>query len=79
MIWNQRTVLVRCLGLLLEAGPRERELSISLGEGLLVQKIGHSIHSFIHSTNLRDFPGGPVVKTPCFHCKGHRFDPWSWN
>ena len=23
-----------------------------------------------------DFPGGPVVKTPCFHCRGHRFDPW---
>ena len=21
-----------------------------------------------------DFPGGPVVKTPCFHCMGHRFD-----
>ena len=23
----------------------------------------------------RDFPGGPVVKTLCFHCRG--FDPWS--
>ena len=22
------------------------------------------------------FPVGPVVKIPCFHCKGHRFDPW---
>ena len=22
-----------------------------------------------------DFPGGPVVKTLCFHCKGHGFDP----
>ena len=21
-----------------------------------------------------DFPGGLVVKTPCFHCKGHRFN-----
>ena len=21
----------------------------------------------------RDFPGGPVVKTPCFHCMGHEF------
>ena len=20
-----------------------------------------------------DFPGGPVVKTPCFHCRGHGF------
>ena len=22
------------------------------------------------------FPGGVVVKTLLFHCKGHRFDPW---
>ena len=26
-----------------------------------------------------DFPGGPVVRTLCFHCRGHRFDPWSGN
>ena len=26
-----------------------------------------------------DFPGGPVVKTPCFQCRGHRFDSWSGN
>ena len=25
---------------------------------------------------FRDFPGGPVVKTPHFHCEGHRFDDW---
>ena len=24
-----------------------------------------------------DFPGGPVVKTPHFHFRGHEFDPWS--
>ena len=28
---------------------------------------------------LRDFPCGPVVKTLCFHCRGHRFDPWLGN
>lgn len=22
------------------------------------------------------FLGGPVVKTPCFHYKGHRFNSW---
>ena len=28
----------------------------------------------------RDLPGGPVVKTPCSHCRGHRrFHPWSGN
>ena len=26
-----------------------------------------------------DFPGGPVVKTLGFHCRGHEFDPWSGN
>jgi len=24
-----------------------------------------------------DFSGGPVVKTPCFQCRGYRFDSWS--
>ena len=27
----------------------------------------------------RDFPGGPVVKTPHFQCRGCEFDPWSEN
>ena len=27
----------------------------------------------------RDFPGGPVVKTLCFHCRGHGFYPCSGN
>ena len=27
----------------------------------------------------RDFPGGPVFKTPGVHCRRHRFDPWSGN
>ena len=26
-----------------------------------------------------DFPGSPVVKTPCFQYRGCRFDPWSGN
>ena len=26
-----------------------------------------------------DVPGGPVVKTLHFHCRGHEFDPWSGN
>ena len=26
---------------------------------------------------IRDFHGGPGVKTPCFQCRGHGFDPWS--
>ena len=27
--------------------------------------------------SLLGFPDGPLVKTPCFHCKGHRFDTGS--
>ena len=26
-----------------------------------------------------DFPGGPVVKTPRFHCSRRGFDPWLGN
>ena len=26
--------------------------------------------------NIGDFPGGLVVKTPSFQCRGHGFDPW---
>ena len=22
-----------------------------------------------------EFPGGPVIRTPCFHCRWHEFDP----
>ena len=32
------------------------------------------VEKIIHKQR-RDFPGSPVVKTPCFHCRGHRFDP----
>ena len=28
---------------------------------------------------VRNFLGGPVVKTLCFHCRGYRFDPWLGN
>ena len=29
--------------------------------------------------NIFIFPGGPVVRTPCFHCMGTRFNPWPGN
>ena len=25
---------------------------------------------------MREFPSGPSVGTPSFHCRGHRFGPW---
>ena len=36
-----------------------------------------SVSSFHLKGTLRDFPGGPVVKTLYFHCRGHRFNFWS--
>lgn len=30
-------------------------------------------------TQMRDFPGGLMVKTLCSQYWGHRFDPLSWN
>ena len=30
-------------------------------------------------TNTGDFPGGLVVRTPCFQYRGRRFDPWLGN
>ena len=32
---------------------------------------------FLIKLKHEDFPGGPVVKTPCFQCREHRFDLWS--
>ena len=26
-----------------------------------------------------ELPGSPVVRTPCSHCRGHGFHPWSGN
>ena len=34
------------------------------------------ILNIIYKTDLGDFPGGPVIKTPCFHCRGPGFHPW---
>ena len=28
---------------------------------------------------VKDFPGGPMIETPPFHCRGHGFNPWSEN
>ena len=30
-------------------------------------------------TTMRDFPGGPVAKTPHSQCRGPGFNPWSGN
>ena len=37
------------------------------------------IISLQSENNGTDLPGGPVVRTPCFHCRGHGFNSWSGN
>ena len=38
-----------------------------------------SIHFLIFEMGIRDFHGGPVVKTLCFQCRGPEFNSWSGN
>ena len=35
--------------------------------------------TILRRTQPRDFPGGPVAKTPRSQCRGPGFDPWSGN
>ena len=37
----------------------------------------YSIPWFKHFS--MDLPGGPVADTPCFQCRGPKFDPWLGN
>ena len=51
------------------------------GRGVAGEPSGHrhrgrEIQARAH---LGEFPGGPVIRTPHFHCRGHRFNPWSGN
>ena len=34
---------------------------------------------WLNRTELKEFPGGPVVRTPFFHHQGPRFNHWSGN
>lgn len=36
-------------------------------------------YDFFKKGNVRDFPGGPVVKAPRFHCRRHGLHPWPRN
>ena len=36
---------------------------------------GEKLKAFPLKSGTRAFPGGTVVKTPCFHFRGHGFNP----
>ena len=52
---------------------------VRLTENDLHNVVKESVSKILSEMNLREFPGSPVVCTPCFHCRGHRFNPWSRN
>ena len=47
-------------------------------KGVLPTELCESAESqaTINLPKVRDFPDGPVVETPPFHCRRHRLDPW---
>ena len=47
----------------------KRDMDIHIPEGLQTNSIKRGFHL--------DFTGGPVVKTLCFQCREHGFNPWS--
>ena len=30
----------------------------------------------LNKDRMGDYPGGPVVKSPCSYCRGHKLNPW---
>ena len=58
---------------------------------MLLLKIFHAItkarcshinkksNKYLNKIMMQEFPGGPVVRMPHFHCRWHGFDPWSGN
>ena len=53
--------------------PRSRETQ---GGKELLETNSQQLQKGTDENHLGDFPGGPVVKTPHFQCRGHRFNPW---
>ena len=62
------------------------EINVGLKPGRKANRQGERKHEVEDQGNGKEdktiqlkmrgtFPGGPVVKTLCFHCRGHGFDP----
>ena len=45
----------------------------------IIQNFLWFLKEFLETKKERDFPGGPVAKILCSHCRGPRFDPWLGN
>ena len=62
---------------ILELLSLERMKGVCQSLGFIAQEWrGGQADRLCANPDSRDFPGRPVVETPCFHCRGHAFDPW---
>ena len=66
LLWLQKRLLTPCPS-------RGGHLTLSEGSGKDIWK------ELQIEVTSRDFPGGQVVETPCFHSSWCGFDPWSEN
>ena len=65
-------------------GHKELDTTERMHAHTLTHKHTHTRHyKFVQTHRMlniksepRDFPSGPVQKTPCFHCRGYRFNLW---
>ena len=93
-VWNCATRITTPLRPLKSRRPRSRKLTFRDFICTWEDRTFMFIHAQTHTLNARPcrgrwpkkrdvlswaFPGGPVVKTLGFHCRGHRFNPWSGN
>ena len=67
------------LGWTLNPGAQRRKVGRWKREGQCIQDqtTSGAHRNWRHKTNIKDFPGSQVVKTPCFQCRGRGFNPWS--
>ena len=82
---NHLTVCCPLL-LCLQSFPTSESFQMSQLFALDGQRIGVSVSTLVLPMNIKEGPikilGGnslavPQVKSLCFHCQGHRFNPWS--
>ena len=67
-IGNDNPLQYSCLG-----NPMDKRAWQTTVQGVAKSQTQLGAHTHTHTR--WDFPGCPVVKTPCFHCREHGFDP----